>query len=187
MSLKSIFKHFIFYDLNLLEQQEARYGGFVVFKVNQLKLLIIINSSIFFSIKRRIRRNSLSIALINFGHKIRNMQKIILETFYFLHQIDPMKRERATAVFMDFCHTKLGFWGKMYWALPCGNLRFVLWPKNPISSYYGQNYEMQNCQDDTNSTVHGRRGFTKTSVQITLLITVPWAQLVFPSATPCNE
>ena len=29
----------------------------------------------------------------------------------------------------------------------------IMWPKNPISSYFGQNSEMQNCQDYTNPTV----------------------------------
>ena len=26
-----------------------------------------------------------------------------------MHRIDPMNRERATAILMDFCHTKLRF------------------------------------------------------------------------------
>ena len=29
-----------------------------------------------------------------------------------MHQIDPMNRKRATAVLMDFCHTKLRFQGE---------------------------------------------------------------------------
>ena len=29
-----------------------------------------------------------------------------------MHQIDPMNRDRFTAVLMDFCHTKLRFQGK---------------------------------------------------------------------------
>ena len=28
-----------------------------------------------------------------------------------------------------------------------------MWPKNSISSYFGQNSEMQNCQDYTDPTV----------------------------------
>ena len=72
-----------------------------------------------------------------------------------MHQIDPMKRERATAVLVDFCHTKLRFRKiKIFWALPWKNLRLLMWPKNPISSYFGQNSEMQNCQDYTDPTVH---------------------------------
>ena len=39
---------------NWLEQKETRYGGFAVFSLNQLKLIIIINNSIFFSVKWRI-------------------------------------------------------------------------------------------------------------------------------------
>ena len=71
-----------------------------------------------------------------------------------MHQIDPMKRERATAVLVDFCHTKLRFRKiKIFWALPWKNLRLLMWPKNPISSYFGQNSEMQNCQDYTDPTV----------------------------------
>ena len=71
-----------------------------------------------------------------------------------MHRIDPMKRERATAVLVDFCHTKLRFQEKkIFWALPWENLRLLMWPKNPISSYFGQNSEMQNCQDYTDPTV----------------------------------
>ena len=33
----------------------------------------------------------------------------MLETFYFMHRIDPMNRERATADLVDFCDTKLRF------------------------------------------------------------------------------
>ena len=74
-----------------------------------------------------------------------------------MHRIDPMKRERATAVLVDFCHTKLRFRKiKIFWALPWKNLRLLMWPKNPISSYFGQNSEMQNCQDYTDPTVHER-------------------------------
>ena len=72
-----------------------------------------------------------------------------------MYQIDPIKRERATAVLVDFCHTKLRFRKiKIFWALPWKNLRLLMWPKNPISSYFGQNSEMQNCQDYTDPTVH---------------------------------
>ena len=72
-----------------------------------------------------------------------------------MHQIDPMKRERATAVLVDFCHTKLRFRKiKIFWALPWKNLRLLMWPKNPISSYFGQNSEMQNCQDYTDPIVY---------------------------------
>ena len=71
-----------------------------------------------------------------------------------MHRIDPMKRERATAVLVDFCHTKLRFQEKkIFWALPWENLRLLMWPKNPISSYFSQNSEMQNCQDYTDPTV----------------------------------
>ena len=71
-----------------------------------------------------------------------------------MHRIDPMKRERATAVLVDFCHTKLRFRKiKIFWALPWKNLRLLMWPKNPISSYFGQNSEMQNCQDYSDPTV----------------------------------
>ena len=66
---------------------------------------------------------------------------------------DPMKREGATAILVDFCHTKLRFQEKkIFWALPWENLRLLMWPKNPISSYFGQNSEMQNCQDYTDPT-----------------------------------
>ena len=71
-----------------------------------------------------------------------------------MHQIDPIKRERATAVLVHFCHTKSRFQEKkIFWALPWENLRLLMWPKNPISSYFGQNSEMQNCQDYTDPTV----------------------------------
>ena len=47
-----------------------------------------------------------------------------------MHQIDPMKRERATAVLVDFCHTKLRFQEKkIFLALPWENLRLLMWPK----------------------------------------------------------
>ena len=36
----------------------------------------------------------------------------MLLTFYFMHRSDPMIRERAMAVLVDFCHTKLRFKGK---------------------------------------------------------------------------
>ena len=39
---------------------------------------------------------------------------MILKTFYFMHQSDLMKRKRAKAVLVDFCHTKLGFQEKKY-------------------------------------------------------------------------
>ena len=81
-----------------------------------------------------------------------------------MHQIDPMKRERATAVLVDFCHTKLRFRKiKIFWALPWKNLRLLMWPKNPISSYFGQNSEMQNCQDYTDPTVPSLYPFVNTS------------------------
>ena len=51
-----------------------------------------------------------------------------------MHQIDPMKRERATTDLVDFCHTKLGFQEKkIFWALPWENQRLLMWPKNSIS------------------------------------------------------
>ena len=57
-------------------------------------------------------------------------------------------------VLVNFCHTKLRFQEKkIFWALPWENLRLLMWPKNPISSYFGQNSEMQNCQDYTDPTV----------------------------------
>ena len=40
--------------------------------------------------------------------------KSILKDILFLHQIDPMNRERATAILMDFCHTKLRFQEEKY-------------------------------------------------------------------------
>ena len=50
-----------------------------------------------------------------------------------MHRIDPMNRERATAVLMDFCHTKLRFQEKkIFQALPWKNLRPLMQPKNPI-------------------------------------------------------
>ena len=71
-----------------------------------------------------------------------------------MHQIDPIKRERATAVLVHFCHTKSRFQEKkIFWALPWENLRLLMWPKNSNSSYFGQNSEMQNCQDYTDPTV----------------------------------
>ena len=49
-----------------------------------------------------------------------------------MHQIDPMNRERATAVLVDFCHTKLRLEEKkMFCALPWENLRLLMWPKIP--------------------------------------------------------
>ena len=71
-----------------------------------------------------------------------------------MHQIDPIKRERATAVLVHFCHTKSRFQEKkIFWALPWENLRLLMWPKNSNSSYFGQNSVMQNCQDYTDPTV----------------------------------
>ena len=76
-----------------------------------------------------------------------------------MHQIDPIKRERATAVLVHFCHTKSRFQEKkIFWALPWENLRLLMWPKNSNSSYFGQNSEMQNCQDYTDPTVLGSDG-----------------------------
>ena len=50
-----------------------------------------------------------------------------------MHRIDLMNRERATAVLMDFCHTKLRFEEKkIFCALPWENLRLLMRPKNPI-------------------------------------------------------
>ena len=51
-----------------------------------------------------------------------------------MHRIDPINRERAKAVLVDFCHTKLRFQGrkKSFWALPWENLRLLMRPKNPI-------------------------------------------------------
>ena len=47
-----------------------------------------------------------------------------------MHQIDPMKRERATAVLVDFCHTKLRFQEKkIFLALPWENHRILIWQK----------------------------------------------------------
>ena len=31
-----------------------------------------------------------------------------------MHKIDPMNRERGTAVLVDFCHTNFKFWRKLY-------------------------------------------------------------------------
>ena len=61
--------------------------------------------------------------------------KSILKDILFMHQIDPMNWERATAILMDFCHTKLGFQEKkLFGALPWENQRLLLmWPKNSIS------------------------------------------------------
>ena len=42
---------------------------------------------------------------------------------------------------------------KIFWALPWENLGLLMWPKSPVSSYFGQNSEMQNCQDYTDPTV----------------------------------
>ena len=39
---------------------------------------------------------------IHLSNKIWSVQKQFLKTFYFMHQFDPMNRERATAVLMDF-------------------------------------------------------------------------------------
>ena len=65
-----------------------------------------------------------------------------------MHRIDPMNREPATAILMDFRHTKLRFQEKkIFWALPWKNLRPLMQPKNQFLSYFGQNTEMQNCQD----------------------------------------
>ena len=94
-----------------------------------------------------------------------------------MHRIDPMKRERATAVLVDFCHTKLRFQEKkIFWALPWENLRLLMWPKNPISSYFGQNSEMQNCQDYTDPTVAARireeSAISDLSYLVTMLATV---------------
>ena len=59
--------------------------------------------------------------------------KQFLKTIYFIHRIDPMNRERATAVLVDFCHTKLRFQEEKYfWTLPCENLGLLMRPKNPI-------------------------------------------------------
>ena len=43
---------------------------------------------------------------------------------------------------------------KIFGALPWENLRLLTWPKNSNSTYFGQNSEMQNCQDYTDPTVH---------------------------------
>ena len=82
-----------------------------------------------------------------------------------MHQIDPMKIQRATAVLVDFCHTKFGFQEKkIFWARPWENLRLLMWPKNSNSSYFGRNSEMQNCQDYTDPTV------VEISLQLQLLL-----------------
>ena len=50
-----------------------------------------------------------------------------------MHRIDPMKREPATAILMDFRHTKMRFQEKkIFWALPWENLRRLMRSKNPI-------------------------------------------------------
>ena len=50
-----------------------------------------------------------------------------------MHRIDPMNRERATAVLVDFCHTKLRLKEENYfWALHWENLRLLMQPKDPI-------------------------------------------------------
>ena len=46
-----------------------------------------------------------------------------LETFNFMHQIDPINRERATGVLVDFCHTNFKFGIKLY---PSGILNIYL-------------------------------------------------------------
>ena len=53
----------------------------------------------------------------------------MLLTFYFMHRSDPMIRERAMAVLVDFCHTKLRFQKKVLWALPWENLRLFMLSK----------------------------------------------------------
>ena len=72
-----------------------------------------------------------------------------------MHQINPIKRERATAVAVDICHTKLIFQGERKYLGPSlVKFKTVHVAKNSISLYFGQNSEMQNCQDYTDPTVH---------------------------------
>ena len=43
-----------------------------------------------------------------------------------MHRIDPMNRERATVVLMDFRHTKLRFQeNKIFWALPWVSILYL--------------------------------------------------------------
>ena len=66
--------------------------------------------------------------LINIDNtSILEIDKQFLKTFYFMHQIGSMNSERATAVLVDFCHTKLRFQEKkIFWALPWENLRLLM-------------------------------------------------------------
>ena len=52
-----------------------------------------------------------------------------------MHWIDPMKGERAMAILVDFCHTKLRFQEnkKKSGALPWENPKLLMSPKIPIS------------------------------------------------------
>ena len=69
---------------------------------------------------------------INLGHKIWNVKFGNIETFLFMHRINPMKREQITAVLVDFCNTKLVFQveKKTFLVLPWKNLRLLIWQKN---------------------------------------------------------
>ena len=71
-----------------------------------------------------------------------------------MHWIDPMKTERATAVLVDFCHTNLRFWEQNSFgtSLQKPKTTYVA-KKKPISSYFGQNSEVQNYQDYRDPTV----------------------------------
>ena len=46
-----------------------------------------------------------------------------------MHRIDSMNRERATAILMDFCHTKVRFQEKNILGTSLENLR---WVRKPI-------------------------------------------------------
>ena len=61
-----------------------------------------------------------------------------------MHQIDPMNRERATAILVDFCHTKLRFLEKNILGTSLGTSKTTHAAKK---SNFGQNSEMQNRQD----------------------------------------
>ena len=65
-----------------------------------------------------------------------------------MHRIDQINRERATAVLIDFCHTKLRIQEeKNILGTSLEKSKTTHVTKNPILSYLGQNSEMQNSQD----------------------------------------
>ena len=89
-----------------------------------------------------------------------------------MQQIDPMKREGATAVLVDFCHAKSRFQDKKYF----GHFLWKIYDyvaKNPVSLYFGQNSEMQNYQDCTDPTVHIQQRKISQSYYLTKLKYTP--------------